>query len=128
MGPLRGGVVLAIYPGSVVAEVCDKVRPNWTGEQVSAVGEAVLSFSTVPSLVLLLATALAIRLRSQWGALAVVVLWTIWISIISMTDAGGLKKLAIEEGCMGSPTLFIAVVAAICVGTILYTTPRQKRD
>jgi len=29
--------------------------------------------------------------------------------------------------CLGSPTLFIAAVAAICVGMILYTAPTEAR-
>jgi hypothetical protein len=30
------------------------------------------------------------------------------------------------EGCVGSPALFIGIIAAICVGTIFYTAPPIK--
>ena len=127
MGPLRGGVILALIPGAALAEVCDKARPGWDGGPVSALQEAIFLFSTVPALVLIVATALAFRFRSAWGGLVVVVLWTVLVSMRTMFDPSGLNSLALAEGCVGSPALFIGIVAAICVAIVLYTLPRETR-
>ena len=131
MGPVRRGLIagLALIPSAAWAEVCDKVRPDWDGIPEDGLGEAIALFSTVPSLVLLVATALVIRFRSSWGALAVCVLWTAFVSFISFpfADKGTVMPLARAEGCVGSPTLFIGIVAAICVAMILYTAPRNTR-
>ncbi len=133
MGPVRRGLTaalaLALVPGALRAEVCDKVRPNWEpGTQTTAFNEALFLFSTLPSLILLAATALVLYFRHQWGALIVVVLWTGFVSILAFSgDPTGIEQMAVTEGCVGSPTLFIAAVAAICVAMIFYTAPRPSR-
>ncbi len=126
----RGGTTVAcmLSASPALAEVCDKIRPGWDGAPASMLDEAIALMSTPPSLVLLLASALAIRLRHQWGALAVLIGWTIWISLLVFPTPDAAELAAIAEGCIGSPILFIAVVAAICVAMILYTIPRPKRE
>ncbi|MBV0910801.1 hypothetical protein [Anianabacter salinae] len=115
-------------PSAASAEVCEAVRPSWVpGTAVSSVDEAILLLSAPASLGLVAATALALRFRSQWGALACVVGWTIWASVIVMGRDTGVQAQAIAEGCMGSPALFITLAAAICVTAILYTRPRVAR-
>jgi len=121
------GLLAATLPATAWAEVCDKARPAWDGTPVSAWQETIFLLSTIPALVLIVASLLAIRFRHQWGALVVVVLWTILVTMISMADPTGLQKRAAAEGCVGSPALFIGLVAAICVGMILYTAPRPSR-
>lgn len=110
------------------AEVCDKTRPNWDGSPVGVLDEAIFLLSTPATLILIVASLLAIRFRHQWGALAVVVLWTLLVSLIAMGDPTGLRADEIAEGCVGSPALFIGFGAAICVGMIIYTTPRPDRS
>ena len=128
MGPLRGGLILALLPAGAIAQTCAQTRPTWDGTPVSALDEALFLAATPAALVLLLASLLALRFRHQWGALIVVVLWTLFISLIAMGDPTGLRAEEIAEGCIGSPALFIGLVAAICVAMILYTTPRQSRE
>ena len=127
MGPLRRGLILCVLPLPAWAEVCDKQRPNWDGTPVSTLNEAILLFSSAPALILLIVTAFVIRFKHQWGALVMVVLWAIFASFASFYDAD-IKQSAIIEGCMGPSTLFVAVVAAICIGLILYVVPRPKHD
>ncbi len=127
MGPVRRGLILAFMPSAAWAEVCGTERPGWDGLPEDGIGEALALFSTLPSLALLIMTALAIRFRSSWGGLAVAVLWTGLVSILAFADIGGVKKQAVVEGCIGSPTLFIGTVAAICVAMILYTAPYAER-
>ena len=117
-----------LFPTGAMAETCATIRPGWTpGTKVSQISEAIALFSSIPSLVLLIATVIAIRFRSQWGGLGCVVLWSGWVSVITLLDPSGVNSAMQAEGCMGSPTLFIAAVAAICVAMILYTLPRETR-
>ncbi|MEP3917146.1 hypothetical protein [Ascidiaceihabitans sp.] len=129
MGSLRRGLILAALPTSALAEVCDKVRPHWVpGSPATAFTEMIALFGTPPSLVLLVATALVLRFRSKWGGLGVTVAWAAWVSVVSMVGAGdAVQQQATLEGCVGSPALFILAVAAICIATILYTSPRSTR-
>ena len=115
-------------PSAAVAEVCDKLRPGWDGAPITALQETLSLMATLPSVVLILATLVVLKFRHAWAALGVVVLWTGWVSLISMYDPDGAQELARREGCVGSPTLFIALVAAICVAMIIYTSPRPARD
>lgn len=150
MGPLRGRVsadcgglpsgqplrklacatalAVTLFPQAALAEVCDKVRPLWRRAEgpATALDEA-LHFAASPvSVVLLLATAIALRFRSPWGGLAAVCGWSALVFVIVFGDAQdptGITPMARAEGCIGSPALFIALVAAICVGTVVYTAP-----
>lgn len=139
MGPLRRRLnrvqgwalfaALMALPGAAMAEVCDKERPGWDGAPASVLDEAISLSATVPSLILILATALALRFRSAKGGLAVVVLWTAWVSVIAFVGyATPVRRAALQEGCIASPALFIGLVAAICVATILYTAPSERRS
>lgn len=120
--------MLACLPGAAWAEVCDKERPNWDGTGVTAFGEALTLFTTPVALVLLAFTLIALRFRSQWMGLGAVIGWAGFIALITTADPTGIRDFAINEGCIGSPTLFIAIVAAICVGTVIYTMPRNADD
>ncbi len=126
MNFLRAFLPGVLVPGAAFAEVCDKLRPDWSGGPVSAFQELFNLAATPPALLLLVVSALVIRFRHQWGALAVVVLWTVYASALTMFDPTGLRAPALVEGCVGSPALFIVTVAAICVGLILYTSPKPK--
>ncbi|MDZ7709438.1 MAG: hypothetical protein U5K36_04635 [Roseovarius sp.] len=123
---------LTLLPAPALADACATLRPGWpAGTQATEWTEALYHFSSVPALILLIATALTIRFRSQWGGLAVTVFWSAFVALIVWgrfgDDPAGLRKSAIEEGCLGSPTLFIAAVTAICIATILYTAPNGRQ-
>lgn len=125
MGSLRGGLILSLLPGAALAQVCSEEAPGWDGTPVTAVEEALSLGSSPAVLVLLLLTALAVRFKSQWGALVLVLLWTALVSFLTMF-APDTRAIAMAEGCVGSPALFIALIAAICVGMIFYTAPPLK--
>jgi hypothetical protein len=118
-------MILSLLPGVAWAQDCSVQRPGWDGAAVSAVQEAVFLASSPAALVLLLGTAVAIRFKSQWGSLAVVLGWTAFVTFLTML-APASRKLAMAEGCVGSPALFIGIIAAICVGMIFYTAPPIK--
>jgi hypothetical protein len=118
-------MILSLLPGAALAQVCSVQAPDWDGTPVTAVQEAITLGSSPAVLVLLLASALVIRFKHQWGALVVVLLWTALVSFLSMF-APDTRALAMAEGCVGSPALFIGIIAAICVGMIFYTAPVAK--
>lgn len=126
MGPLRRGLstaaALALAPSAAWAQVCDQVRPFWTpGSPATAWDELLGLMGTIPSLVLLVLSLVVIRFRHAWGALVVTVLWTLWISVVAfLGPRGATQQQAAAEGCIGSPSLFIAAAAALCIGMILW--------
>ena len=135
MGPVRGRlsgiaagalalIALAATPARAADGACAELRPGWDGVRVGALEEALALALSPAALVLLAATLIALRFRSQWGALAVVLLWTAFLSLVTMLDPTGLRAAGQAEGCLGSPVLFIALVMAICAGLIVYTLPR----
>ena len=124
-------VALAVLPTPALAEVCDKVRPLWDPANglATVVDEAKHLALSPLALILIAATAIVVRLRSQWGGLAVVCGWSFFTYFVALPNTSDpVQQLALQEGCIGSPTLFIAVVAAICTATILYTAPIQGRS
>jgi hypothetical protein len=125
MGPVRGGLILSLLPGMAWAQDCVVQRPGWDGAPVSAVQEAVFLASSPAALVLFLGTVAAVRFKSQWGSLVAVLGWTAFVSFLTML-APASRKIAMAEGCAGSPALFIGIIAAICVGMIFYTAPVAK--
>lgn len=125
MGPLRRRLIALalLMPSTAWAEVCDKERPNWVpGTDATAFTEMIAMLGTPPSLILLVATAVAVRFRSAWGALIVVLGWTAWTSAIVFLPHDPVRAAAVKEGCIGNPSLFIAFVATISVAMIIYTS------
>jgi len=109
------------------AGICATFRPGWDGAAVSAWAEAATLFASPAALVLLLASALVIRLRHAWGAAAVCLGWSALLSVLTFLDpTGGRRAAAMAEGCVGSPVVFILAVGAICVALVLYTGRPQK--
>ena len=112
-------------PGAVLAEACTVQRPNWDGAPVSALQEAVSLASSPIVLVLLVLSAMAFRFKSHWGTLTLVVLWSLLVAFLSLF-APDARTAGMAEGCIGSPALFIGIIAAICVGMIFYTAPAEN--
>ncbi|MEJ8561380.1 hypothetical protein QTO30_09230 [Yoonia sp. GPGPB17] len=131
MGPVRRRLIwaaLLVTPAPAWAEVCDKERPNWSGDPVTAFGELIYLLQTPVVLLLIVATALAVRFRSEWGGLAVVVGWSLSTFLATgWGDFGDIRAAAMAEGCVGNSALFIVFAALVCVGVVLYTAP-LKRD
>ncbi len=122
------GALFLLHPTAALAEVCEKIRPNWEpGTPATALGEALYLFTTLPAIILLIASVLAVLKRSQWGTLGLVVLWTGLVSIVTFVDDPFVDAQALAEGCVGAPSLFIGAVAAICIAMILFTMPRDTR-
>lgn len=130
MGSIRRrliGATVLLWPASAWADVCAVQRPGWDGTPVTAVGEFLYLLQTPIVLVLIVATALAIRLRSEWGGLAVVVGWSLSTFLATgWGDNGAIREAAMATGCIGNATLFISFAALVCVGVVLYTAPLKR--
>ena len=131
MGPIRRRLIWAtafLAPVPAWAEVCTLQRPGWDGTPVTAFGELLFLLQTPVVLILIILTALALRFRSEWGGLAVVVGWSLSTFLATGWGSNGdTRALAINEGCIGNSTLYILFAALVCIGVVLYTAP-LKRD
>ncbi len=107
---------------------CTQIKPDWDGTPVGMIAETFALATTPFTLILLAATVVALHFRHQWGALALVVAWSFYVSFLTLLDPQDTFANARIEGCLGSPTLFIAAVAAICIAMIFYTTPKEARE
>lgn len=117
----------AVLPAPAWAEVCDKVRPDWDGAEVSLWSETVMLLGTPISLFLIISTAFAMRFRSSWGALVVFVGWSFAAATVTYWDpTGGLREAARQEGCIGSPALYVALVFAMCGAMLWYVNRVDK--
>lgn len=115
-------------PVPALAETCAVLRPNWTpGAPATALQEAIHLMTRLPMLVLLFASLLVVFKRHHWGALAVVVMWSLLVSIVTFVKDPFVTEAIVAEGCIGSPALFIGAVTAICTAMILLTLPRETR-
>lgn len=133
MGSFRGKLIPAVpavlLPAPGWAQVCEELRPGWDGTPVSAWAEALSLFTSPAALVLLAASAAALRYRSQWGALGVCVGWSLLVSAYTFFDpAGGARGAGIQEGCVGSPTVFIVAVGALCAALVVYTVRPTRQE
>ena len=132
MGPLRRRLTLAALFASIGlpawADTCAEMRPGWDGTPVSAFQELVFLMQSPLVLVLILLTAVAVRFRSEWGGLSCVVGWSIATYLVTdWSGSSATQTAAAQEGCVGSPVLFITFAAALCIGVVLYTAPLGKR-
>ncbi|MDA7429658.1 hypothetical protein PGB28_14410 [Primorskyibacter aestuariivivens] len=129
MGSFRRGLIagLAVLPGTAWAEMCTQLRPGWDGTPATQVTEALGLFTSPLVLFLLAALGVAVAFRHAMGTALVALLWSFFISYLILPDQSGLRAAAVEEGCIASPTLFIALSAAICTVAVIYTFRREKR-
>ncbi|MEQ9260370.1 MAG: hypothetical protein RIG84_14885 [Roseovarius sp.] len=132
MGPVRRGLTLALLaalPLPAWADACAAYRPGWDGVPVGALEEALTLMMSPAALFLLITTALAFRLRRQWLTLALCLAWSGLVALVTFVDLpGGSRQEALAQGCIGPPTLFIALAGALCVALVLFTTPKQKGE
>ncbi len=131
MGPIRRRLIWGaamLFPTQAFAQACTTERPFWDGAPVSAWGEFLILMQTPIVLLLIVATALVIRFRHEWGGLAVVVGWSLsTYLVIDWAGTNAIRTAAIEEGCIGNSSIFIVVAVLTCIGVVLYTAP-LKRD
>lgn len=120
MGPLRGGLILSLFASPAFAAVCDTARPNWNGTPATAVSEALYLFMSPVSLFLIAALCVAVIFRHKMGATITVLLWSFYLSFVIFPDQTGGTAIAMQEGCIGSPTLYIALSAVLSIAAIAY--------
>lgn len=130
MGPIRRRLICAaalFSPTYGFADACQIERPHWDGVPVSMIQEFLILMQTPIVWVLIIATAIVIKLRHEWGGLIVVIGWS--LSTYLAIDWAGTdpnKAAAINTGCIGNPSLYIIVAVATCIGVVLYTAPLKR--
>jgi len=111
------GLLAGLFPQTALAQICDQIDVHTT------IWSETLALAMSPLCLLLLAgTLLAVRFKSKWGGAVLVLGWAALVTQVSMFP-GSVIAAGRQEGCLGSPALFIALVGALCVGMILYTAP-----
>ena len=119
MGSFRGRLIgaLAALPGPAFAEVCDKVRPEWspTDGPVSALGEVKSLLLSPPGFffALPLALALAATLRPRRWLLALCTGAALIVAGLLIGGDSEIMAFARAEGCVGPPGLTYALLAAL---------------
>lgn len=104
------------------------MRPGWDGTPVTPFDEFLFLLQSPMVLILIFASALAVRFRSEWGGVAVVVGWSLATFFVTgWSGTGGTMDAALQEGCVGSASIFITVAVAVGIGVVLYTAPRRAR-
>lgn len=114
-------------PSRALAEVCDKERPDWDGTPPGMLDEAIGLFLSPAGLFLSGALLLALLFRHAMGTALVALLWSFFITALVTGMDDPLRAAAVREGCIASPTLFIAASTAICLAAVVYTFRREKR-
>ena len=111
------------------AEVCDKARPNWTGEPTSALGELIHYIYTPQGLVVagILAVALLTQLRYTAIAGAAVALSLAGLAVYEHFLAVEIAQAARAEGCVGPPWLVVPALLACAALMLVFARPRRGR-
>jgi hypothetical protein len=106
MGSVRGELIViasALPGGPALAEVCDKVRPDWVPQDgpVTLPGEIWLQLSFWPWMIIVAFTVTALGMRSKALLLVASVLCLVALGFYWWTEDPYIATLAINEGCAG---------------------------
>lgn len=117
---------LLVSPTALLAEVCDKERPNWDGIPVTTAQEALILFTQPTQIILLVATLLVIYRKTRIGCGLLALVWASFIPSLLTRDLDDDTWEAFQESCIGSADLSIGLSTAICIIT-LYAALRPRR-
>lgn len=121
MGPFRGRLtaLCAALPLPAFAEVCDKVRPDWTPEDgpVGALAEAGYVLTSPLGLVLVGLVAVVVIWPRRWLAVVVALPLLALAGLLFLARGAEVAGLAMQEGCIGGigPTVGLLVLLAAAV-------------
>lgn len=123
MGPVRRRLTaapLALLPSPLMAEVCDKVRPDWTAASGPQTlwGETAYILASPPALALFALLALALLVPRLWIALPVGLLALAFAALLYVSRSADIAALALSEGCLASATPSIAALTLAAILTI----------
>ncbi|MDQ2094036.1 hypothetical protein [Rhodalgimonas zhirmunskyi] len=126
--------LLIFLPSTLMAEVCDKERPDWTPASGPATGldEMLFLFTSLPGLGILGALILALLTR-QKRYLAISALFSGLIATalyVSSTQPDALTQQAIAEGCVGPqgpPVLASTLICAVSLALLALRWLREAR-
>lgn len=113
---------LLLCPTSAVAEVCDKVSPDWKLAS-GPVGHLELLFNATVSPLGILLLALIVFgaiFRKTWTSLLGSVISALYAYVIWLewTEPGGVYSLSISEGCRASPEALLSILCLVAIGLL----------
>lgn len=132
MGPLRRQLTAAptlLLPGPAMAEVCDKIRPDWsaaTGAQ-GVLAETAYVLASPPSLGCLSLLLLALILPRLWLAIPATLLTLAFAALLIVSRQSDMAALARAEGCLATATpsaLLLALAAVLTLARALHARRR----
>lgn len=125
MGPLRGRLTLALAAlllaaNPALAEVCDKIRPNWDPglgpvTWLQEIGRVLASF---PGLVILASLAFGLWRPHPWISAACALPALAMAGLLAMYDRAEMATLARTEGCIATvlpAALLLLVLGAFTI-------------
>ncbi|CTQ52724.1 hypothetical protein LP7551_01244 [Roseibium album] len=123
---------------SAIAEVCDKVRPEWSPSDgpLNQIGDFLLTFGSVPGITFIAFVAASLFLKNMWlcvlsaglSAFAAFVVPYNWL--VPSVSKGVVHISAIGEGCIIPPylsTSLLVLICMICLFTANFQRVRKSR-
>ena len=132
MGPLRRHLTAApalLLPGPAVAEVCEKIRPDWsatTGAR-GVLAETAYVLASLPALGCLSLLLLALIFPRLWLAIPASLLTLAFAALLLISRQSDLAALAQTDGCLASATpaaLLLALAAILALARALHARRR----
>lgn len=118
------GCVFGFASSPAFAEVCDKVRPLWDGDQVGQLEELFHMLASPAGVVIVVLLIAAVSLRRMWFSIPVA-LALFGLSAVIFLDwfwlGDGIAYAAYREGCMGGVHLTVACLILAAVTLVLWT-------
>jgi hypothetical protein len=122
-----GAATAALFMSSTLtfAEVCDKIRPDWSSENgpVSQFDDAILLATSGAGVTFLTFVVVSLLSRSRAMCLLAAIASATLALLLAFdwlnTAPGSVQQMAIEEGCSVPPYLAISVFLAIFTSCVL---------
>ncbi len=126
-------VMMLLSNGSALANACKTVRPAWSGETVGLIGEAFNLVFSSGGIVLIIMMILAFRFRHLWFSIIIAscAFLLAFMNFYAWRNPVGIDVDARQEGCIGEPTLAIAVFIFLGILILLaqfFGSPLMKKS
>jgi len=133
MGPLRRRLTAAALflslPIPALAEVCDKIRPDWTADAGPQgwLAETAYILASPPSLALAILLLLALAFPRLWLALPATLLTLAFAALLLVSRQAPMAVAARTEGCLATATPAIALLALAALLTLARALLARRR-
>lgn len=113
------------------AEVCDKVRPDWSPStgQVTAAQELSYYFSSTVGIILLVLCVLALLIKNGWLTLSVALVLLVVAGLIAQNwfwPEDGVTHAAYAEGCTANQLIISFVLTVLAVISFAFGSTKHN--